>query len=82
MKDYRPAKKRATVTVGESVRILRELQDMSQNDLAEISGIPQADDLRDRERSRPAWCRAREGARPRTQMPSGRVGLSRMGSPE
>ena len=42
MKDYRPAKKRATVSVGESVRILRELQDMSQNQLAEASGIPQA----------------------------------------
>jgi DNA-binding XRE family transcriptional regulator len=42
MKDYRPAKKRATVTVGESVRILRELQEMSQNQLAEASGIPQA----------------------------------------
>jgi transcriptional regulator with XRE-family HTH domain len=42
MKDYRPAKKRATVTVGESVRILRELQEMSQNQLAESSGIPQA----------------------------------------
>ena len=25
MKDYRPAKRRATVSVGESVRILREL---------------------------------------------------------
>ena len=35
MKDYRPAKRRATVSVGESVRILRELQEMSQNQLAE-----------------------------------------------
>jgi transcriptional regulator with XRE-family HTH domain len=42
MKDYRPAKKRATVSVGESVRILRELQEMSQNQLAEASGIFQA----------------------------------------
>ena len=42
MKDYRPAKKRAAVSVGESVRILRELQDMSQNQLAEASGIAQA----------------------------------------
>ena len=41
MKDYRPAKKRIAVTVGESVRILRELQEMSQNQLAEVSGIPQ-----------------------------------------
>ncbi len=30
------------VPVGESVRIIRELQEMSQNDLAEISGIPQS----------------------------------------
>src|SRR5689334_4148777 len=42
MKDYRPAKKRATVSVGESVRILRELQELSQNQLAQASGIPQA----------------------------------------
>ena len=42
MKDYRPAKKRVTVTVGESLRILRELQEMSQNQLAQASGIPQA----------------------------------------
>ena len=42
MKDYRPAKKRVEVTVGESVRILRELQELSQNQLAEVSGIPQA----------------------------------------
>lgn len=42
MKEYRPARKRAEVTVGESVRILRELQELSQNQLAEASGIPQA----------------------------------------
>jgi len=42
MKDYRPAKKRATVTVGESIRILRELQEVSQDQLAQASGIPQA----------------------------------------
>ena len=42
MKDYRPAKKRATVTVGESVRILREPQELSQNQLTEASGISQA----------------------------------------
>lgn len=42
MKDFRPAKKRATVTVGESVRILRELQELSQNQLARASGIPRA----------------------------------------
>ncbi len=41
MKDFRPAKKRIEVTVGESVRILREFQEMSQNQLAQVSGIPQ-----------------------------------------
>lgn len=42
MKDYRPAKKRISVSVGESVRIIRELQELSQNQLAELTGIPQA----------------------------------------
>ena len=42
MKGYRPARKRVAVSVGESVRIIRELQEMSQNELAERTGIPQA----------------------------------------
>ncbi len=42
MKEYRPAKKRIAVSVGESVRILRELQDLSQSQLARLTGIPQA----------------------------------------
>jgi transcriptional regulator with XRE-family HTH domain len=42
VKDFRPAKKRIEVSVGESVRILRELQGLSQNQLAELSGVPQA----------------------------------------
>ena len=42
MKDYKIAKRRIEVTVGESVRIVRELQEMSQNDLARVSGIPQS----------------------------------------
>ena len=42
MKGYRPARKRVTVSVGESVRIIRELQELSQNELAERTGIPQA----------------------------------------
>lgn len=42
MKEFRPAKKRVEVSVGESVRILRELQGLSQNQLAELSGVPQA----------------------------------------
>ena len=42
MKNFRPAKKRVEVTVGESVRVLRELQDLSQNELAALTGIPQS----------------------------------------
>ena len=42
MKNFRPAKQRVEVSVGESVRILRELQELSQSQLAELSGIPQA----------------------------------------
>ncbi len=42
MKEYRPAKKRIEVSVGESVRILRELQELSQSQLSELTGIPQA----------------------------------------
>ena len=42
MKGYRPARKRVTVSVGESVRIIRESQELSQNELAERTGIPQA----------------------------------------
>jgi transcriptional regulator with XRE-family HTH domain len=41
MKDYTPAKKRVSVSVGESVRIIRELQGLSQNDLSRLTGIPQ-----------------------------------------
>ncbi len=42
MKEYRRAKKLVDVSVGESVRILRELQELSQNDLAGLTGIPQS----------------------------------------
>ena len=42
MKDYRKAKKSIDVTVGESVRIIRELQELSQNELAELTRIPQS----------------------------------------
>lgn len=42
MKDFILAKTRIDVTVGESVRIIRELQEMSQNDLAKATGIPQS----------------------------------------
>ncbi len=42
MKDYRPAKRCIEVSVGESVRILRELQELSQSELSRLTGIPQA----------------------------------------
>ncbi len=42
MRQYRPAKKWIAVSVGESVRIVRELQGLSQNQLSELTGIPQA----------------------------------------
>jgi len=42
MKNYRKAKKLVEVSVGESVRILRELQEVSQNELSKLSSIPQA----------------------------------------
>lgn len=42
MKDYRRAKKTVDVSVGESVRIIRELQGLSQSDLSRLTGIPQS----------------------------------------
>ena len=42
MKNFRPAKQRIEVSVGESVRILRELQELSQSRLSEQTGISQA----------------------------------------
>ena len=37
-----PAKKRVDVSPGESVRIIRELQGLSQTELAVLCGIPQS----------------------------------------
>lgn len=42
MSDFRRAKRRITVSPGESVRIIREMQELSQNQLAELAGIPQS----------------------------------------
>ena len=39
---FQRAKRRVPVSTGESVRIIRELQELSQNQLAELSGIPQS----------------------------------------
>ena len=41
MKQYRSAKRRIQVSVGDSVRIVRELQGLSQNQLAKVTRIPQ-----------------------------------------
>ena len=41
-RDFRRARKTVDVTVGESVRIIRQLQELSQNQLAERTGIPQS----------------------------------------
>jgi transcriptional regulator with XRE-family HTH domain len=40
--NFRRARKTIDVSVGESVRIIRELQELSQNGLAELTGIPQS----------------------------------------
>ena len=42
MKNFRKAMKRIEVSVGESVKIMREFQELSQNELAELTGIPQS----------------------------------------
>ncbi len=42
MSEYRKARKKLDVSIGESVRILRELQELSQNELSEMTGIPQS----------------------------------------
>ncbi len=42
MKDYKEAQKRVDVSIGESVRIIRELQELSQNKLSSLTGIPQS----------------------------------------
>ena len=42
MKDYQESPMREKVSIGESVRIIRELQELSQNQLSTLSGIPQS----------------------------------------
>ena len=39
---FRRSRARVKVTVGESVRIIREFQELSQNELAALTGIPQS----------------------------------------
>ena len=42
MKNYKEAQKRTDISIGESVKIIRELQKLSQNELSAITGIPQS----------------------------------------
>jgi transcriptional regulator with XRE-family HTH domain len=42
MREFRPARRRVEVSVGESVRSLRELQELTQGQLAELTRIPQS----------------------------------------
>ena len=42
MSEYSKAKKRMQVSPGESVRILRELQELSQKELFRVTHIPQS----------------------------------------
>ena len=41
-RQFRRAKKVVDVSPGESVRIIRELQELSQNELSSLTGIPQS----------------------------------------
>ncbi len=64
MSECRKARKRVDVSIGESVRILRQLQDLSQNDLSEMTGIPQSTiSAIERDRIRPGVERAKVLAR-------------------
>lgn len=41
-RNFVPANKRVDVSVGESVRIMREFQELTQAELSELTGIPQS----------------------------------------
>ena len=43
MKEFTPAKRHIEVSVGESVRVLRELQELSQNELARVKLLTRSD---------------------------------------
>lgn len=40
--EFVPAKTRVPMTPGQSLRVVRELQELSQNELAKLSGLPQS----------------------------------------
>jgi DNA-binding XRE family transcriptional regulator len=74
-----PAKRRTEVSSGESVRIVRELQGFSQNELSQLSGIAQATlSAIENDRVR-VGCRTRQGSGRRTTLPSRRSGCPRVG---
>jgi transcriptional regulator with XRE-family HTH domain len=78
MKNYRQARTRVAVSVGESVRIIRELQGLSQNELARFTQISQATiSAIENDRVRLGVERAKMLAR--AQVSSRRAGVSRLG---
>jgi transcriptional regulator with XRE-family HTH domain len=40
--EFTPARTRTHMTPGQSLRVIRELQELSQNELAKLSGLPQS----------------------------------------
>ena len=40
--EFAPAKTRFSMSPGQSLKVIRELQELSQNDLAKLSGLPQS----------------------------------------
>jgi len=79
MRPYRAAKRRVEVSVGESVRIIRELQGFSQNQLAHLTGIPQTTiSAIENERVR-LGVEAGQGPRPCPEVSPGGAGLPRLG---
>ena len=80
MSEYKIAKKQIDVSVGESVRIIRELQGMSQNEVARLSGIPRVDDFGDRKRSDQPGGGTGQDSGTGAQVPPGRPGISGLGN--
>lgn len=42
MSEFKKAKQRLDISPGESVRVIRELQELTQSELAAITGMPQS----------------------------------------
>jgi len=79
MSQYRPAKHSITVSVGESVRIVRELQELSQNQLTELTGISQSTlSAIENDTSQP-WGGARQGFCSCDEVSPRGAGFSRLG---